>query len=219
MLQNSNDNIYIFEPDAAAVVAIQAFQPGASIASATDSGRLLQAEVRRQLNLYHKELLDVSRGRRNTMAVAANSDSAGLASMLWQQVFQPVWARVLAPWLQMQKMESNAQEARVDTSGHQKFSNTLAARAIVLRSQVWVGCLVADYQLIEFEGRMLYEFRTTPQLQNSWPLSEKASALVHTLMHLTRASDRMFPGRSLTCHAYKLQGECAVCFLSSASAL
>eukprot|EP00953_Heterococcus_sp_UTEX-ZZ885_P032432 16947-Heterococcus_DN1.PRE.2 len=142
-----------------------------------------------------------------------------MLARLWQQVFQPVWARVLAPWLQMQKMESNAQEARVDTSGHQKFSNTLAARAIVLRSQVWVGCLVADYQLIEFEGRMLYEFRTTPQLQNSWPLSEKASALVHTLMHLTRASDRMFPGRSLTCHAYKLQGECAVCFLSSASAL
>jgi hypothetical protein len=118
MLQNSRD---LFEPDAAAVLPIKAFRPGASVSTAADKGRLLQAEVRRQLNLYHKELLAVSRIRRNTMAVAANLDSGGLdvkqaqgrlpenlplvTSMVaksWEQVYQPLWAKVIEPWLQMQ---------------------------------------------------------------------------------------------------------------------
>jgi hypothetical protein len=66
MLQNTKD---LFEPDAAAMLAIKAFRPGADITSAADKGRLLQAEVRRQLALYHKELLAVSRRRINTIAV------------------------------------------------------------------------------------------------------------------------------------------------------
>jgi hypothetical protein len=121
MLQNSKD---LFEPDAAAMLAIRAFRPGASISTAADNGRLLKTEVRRQ----HKELLTVSRTRRNTIAVAATLDSAGLdvkqaqgrlpenlsliTSMvadLWKQVYQPVWAKVIEPWLLMQKLESSSQ--------------------------------------------------------------------------------------------------------------
>jgi hypothetical protein len=58
MLQNSKD---LFEPDAAAMLAIQAFRPGADVSSAFHGGQLLQTEVRRQLNLYHKELLAATR--------------------------------------------------------------------------------------------------------------------------------------------------------------
>jgi hypothetical protein len=50
MLQNNRD---IFEPDSAAIAAIQAFRPGASISAIRDKGQLLRAEVRRQLSLYH----------------------------------------------------------------------------------------------------------------------------------------------------------------------
>jgi hypothetical protein len=75
MLQHTKD---LFEPDAAAMLAIQAFRPGADINSAADKGRLLQAEVRRQLCLYHKELLSVSRKRTNTIAVKATLDAGGL---------------------------------------------------------------------------------------------------------------------------------------------
>jgi hypothetical protein len=125
MLQNTKD---LFEPDAAAIAAIQAFRRGANISATRDRGQLLRAEVRRQLSLYHHEMLAASRRRRNTMAVAANLDSAGLdvkqaqgrlpndltlitamGASLWKQVFEPVWTGVLEQWLRAQKMKSSAQ--------------------------------------------------------------------------------------------------------------
>jgi hypothetical protein len=125
MLQSTKD---LFEPDAAAIAAIQAFRPGANISATRDRGQLLRAEVRRQLSLYHNEMLAVSRRRRNTMAVAANLDSAGLdvkqaqgrlpkdltliaamVARLWEQVFEPVWTGAIEPWLQAQKKESSIQ--------------------------------------------------------------------------------------------------------------
>jgi hypothetical protein len=77
MLQNSKD---LFEPDAAALLAIQAFRPGADVSSAFQGGQLLQTEVRtsRQLNLYHKELLAATHKRGSSIAVAANLDSGGI---------------------------------------------------------------------------------------------------------------------------------------------
>jgi hypothetical protein len=242
MLQNSKD---LFEPDAAAVVAMEAFRPGASVSTAADKGRLLQAEVRRQLNLYHKELLAVSRTRRNTMAVAANLDSGGLdvkqaqgrlpenpslltsmVANLWQQVYQPLWSKVNEPWLQMQKLESTPQaflEIR-SVDGFAAFAekqgltheDTVNLRTLLqlelsfLRSQVWLGSLVSEFRVVENLGRRLYEFRVSCSFKAAgkaapgslpaatrWPLSEKASVLVHTLLHLTSGSDRLFPGRSL----------------------
>jgi hypothetical protein len=242
LLQHSRD---LFEPDAAAIVAIQAFRPGASINTTADNGRMLQAEVRRQLNLYHKELLAVSRRRRNTMAVTANLDSAGLdvkqaqgrlpkdtalittmIAKLWQQVFQPVWTAVLEPWLQQQNRETSIQSYLLcdDFEGFAAFAEKqeltqqdvknlrtlLQLDLSFLRSQVWLGSLVTEYKLIEHEGRRLYEFRTTRNFKTGgkaaanslpsasrWPLSENASALVHTLLHLKSASNFIFPGSSL----------------------
>jgi hypothetical protein len=242
ILQNSKD---LFEPDAAAVLAIQAFRPGASVSTAADKGRLLQAEVRRQLNLYHKELLAVSRTRRNTMAVAANLDSGGLdvkqaqgrlpenlslvtsmVAKLWEQVYQPLWAKVIEPWLQMQTLESTPQAylkiknfdgfaafAKQQGLTHEDIVNLrtlLQLDLSFLRSQVWLGSVVLEFKLIEHEGLKLYEFRTSRAFKTAgkaapgslpaasrWPLSEKASTLVHTLLHLTSGSDRLCPGRSL----------------------
>jgi flagellar motor protein MotB len=242
LLQNSED---LFEPDAAAVLAIEAFRPGASVSTAADKGGLLQAEVRRQLALYHKELLAVSRTRRNTMAVAANLDSGGLdvkqargrlpenpslltsmVANLWQQVYQPLLVKVIEPWLQMQKLESNPQAylkiksvdgfaAFAEKQGltHEDIGNLrtlLQLELSFLKSQVWLGSLVSEFKVVEHQGRRLYEFKVSRSFKTAgkaahgslpaatrWPLTEKASALVHTLLHLTSGSDRLFPGRSL----------------------
>jgi hypothetical protein len=243
MLQNTK---HLFEPDAAAIAAIQAFRPAANISAIRDRGQLLRAEVRRQLSLYHKEMLAASRKRRNTMAVAANLDSAGLdvkqaqgrlpadltlitamIAKLWDQVFERVWTKVIVPWLRAQKMESSVQSYLLCES-FEGFAHYAEAQGLTpqdlrnlrtllqlelsfLRSQVWVGSLVVEYTLSEYGGRKLYEFRTSRSFKTAgkqkaeslpaskkWPLSEKTSALVHTLVQLTAsATDHMFPGRSL----------------------
>jgi hypothetical protein len=75
MLQHSKD---LFEPDAAALLAIRSFWAGAGMDNNADRGRLLNSEVRRQLALYHRELVAAARRRRNTIAVAGNLDAGGL---------------------------------------------------------------------------------------------------------------------------------------------
>jgi hypothetical protein len=77
-----------------------------------------------------------------------------------------------------------------------------------LRSQVWLdtGSLVSEFKLIEHEGLKLYEFRTSRAFKTAgkdapgslpaatrWPLSEKQSALVHTLLHVAGDGTRMLP--------------------------
>jgi hypothetical protein len=241
MLQNTKD---LFEPDAAAIAAIQAFRPGASISAIRDRGQLLRAEVRRQLSLYHKEMLAVSRRRRNTMAADANLDSAGLdvkqaqgrlpkdltlltamMTRLWNQVFEPVWTGVIEPWLQAQKKESSVQSYLLceNFEGFTHFAEDQGLtkqdvknlRALLqlelsfLRSQVWGSSLVSEFHLTEHEGCKLYEFRTSRSFKTAgkpapgslpaatrWPLSIKTSALVHILLHLTSASNYVFPGTS-----------------------
>jgi hypothetical protein len=241
MLQNTKD---LVEPDAAAIAAIQAFRPGASISAIRDSGQLLRAEVRRQLSLYRKEMLAVSRRRRNTMAVAANLDSAGLdvkqaqgrlpkdltlitvmVARLWQQVFEPVWTGVVAQWLRAQKMESSvqsylscenfagfahfAEEQGLTQQDMKNLRTLLQLDLSFLRSQVWESSLVSEFNLTEHAGCKLYEFRTSRSFKTAgkpapgslpsstkWPLSIKTSALVHTLLHLTSASNYVFPGTS-----------------------
>jgi hypothetical protein len=79
-----------------------------------------------------------------------------------------------------------------------------------LRSHVWLGSLVSEFKVVEHQGRRLYEsglsrsFKTAGKAApgslptaTRWPLSEKTSALVHTLLPLTSGNDRLFPGRSL----------------------
>jgi hypothetical protein len=241
MLQNNRD---LFEPDAAAIAAIQAFRPGANINAIRDEGQLLRAEVRRQLSLYHKEMLAVSRRRRNTMAVAANLDSAGLdvkqaqgrlpenpslitsmVANLWHQVYQPLWSGVIEPWLRAQKMQSSVQSylSRENFEGFTAFAEEqgltqqdmknlrtlLQLDLSFLRSQVWESSLVSEFNLTEHEGCKLYEFRTSRSFKTDgkpapgslpsstkWPLSIKTSALVHTLLNLTSASDYVLPGTS-----------------------
>jgi hypothetical protein len=238
MLQNTKD---LFEPDAAAMLAIKAFRPGADISSAADKGRLLQAEVRRQLALYHKELLAVSRRRISTIAVNANLDAGGLdrkvaggrlpedlslitemLAQLWLQAFQPVWSKVIDPWLQLQKTESTLQ-AYLATESADSFAEFADKQGLTqqdichlrvllqlelsfLRSQVWLGCTVSEFKLIEHDSRKLYEFRTSRSFKTCgkagagslpaatrWPLSEKQSAVVHTLLHGARGGERLFP--------------------------
>jgi flagellar motor protein MotB len=75
---------------------------------------------------------------------------------------------------------------------------------------VWLGSLVSEFKVVEHQDRRLYEFRVRRSFKTAgkaapgslpaatrWPLSQKASVLVHTLLHLTSRSDRLFPGRSL----------------------
>jgi hypothetical protein len=242
MLQNSKD---LFEPDAAAFVAIEAFRPDANIESAAEKGRLLQAEVRRQLALYHQELVQVSRTHRNTMSVAANLDSGGLdvkqaqgrlpeklalithmIAQLWEQVYAPVWSQVIEPWLQRRELESTVQSylGTKDLEGFTEFAEKqgltqhdiddlrtlLQLELSFLRSQVWVSSLVAEFKVIDDQGgRKLYEFRTSRSFKTAdkaavgslpaasrWPLSERQSALVHTLLRFSGGSHRIFPGLS-----------------------
>eukprot|EP00953_Heterococcus_sp_UTEX-ZZ885_P011628 6727-Heterococcus_DN1.PRE.1 len=222
MLQNTKS---LFEPDAQAVLAIQAFRPGAIINSNADKGRLLQAEVRRQLALYHKELLAATRKRRSSIAVTANLDSGGIdrkvaggrlpenlslitemIANLWQQVFQPVWLKVIAPWLVSNKRGTNVQsylatrsfDGFADFAQKQGFTkqdtnnlrNLLQLELCFLRSQVWIGSLVSEFKLIEDQGSPLYEFRTSRSFKTAgkaspgslpaatrWPLSQRQSAV------------------------------------------
>jgi hypothetical protein len=223
------------------MLAIQAFRPGADVSSAFHGGQLLQTEVRRQLNLYHKELLAATRKRRSSIAVAANLDSGGIdrkvaagrlpkslslitdmRAELWDQVFQPLWSRVLEPWLHSVKREG-ALQSYLETRSFdgfaafaekQGFTNQdlqnlrilLQLELSFLRSQVWLVCLVSEFKLIEHEVLKLYEFRTLRTFKTAgkaapgslpaatrWPLSEKQSALVHTLVHVAGDSNRMLP--------------------------
>jgi hypothetical protein len=129
-------------------------------------------------------------------------------------------------WLQMQKLESTPQAylkiknfdwfaafAKQQGLTHEDIVNLrtlLQLDLSFLRSQVWLGSLVLDFKLIEHEGLKLYEFRTFRAFKTAgkaapgslpaatrWPLSEKVSVLVHTLLHLTIGTERMFPARSL----------------------
>jgi hypothetical protein len=125
MLQNTKD---LFEPDAAAFLAVKAFRPGASVDSEANKGRLLQAEVRRQLALYHKEMLAAARKRTNTIAVQGNLDPGGIdtkiaggrlpedmrliskmRAQLWAQVFDTVWQQVVEPYLLLHHSECTPQ--------------------------------------------------------------------------------------------------------------
>jgi hypothetical protein len=141
MLQHSKD---LFKPDAAALLAIQSLLAGAGGDIDADKGRLLNSEVRRQLALYHRELVAAARKRRNTIAVAGNLDAGGLdgkvaggrwpADMslitamiahLWSQVWQPSWEKVVVPYLQQKGMKCTLQSFLSDN----KPGAELAVRA------------------------------------------------------------------------------------------
>jgi hypothetical protein len=75
-----------------------------------------------------------------------------------------------------------------------------------LRSQVWLGSALSEFKLILHDGRQLYEFRTSRSFKTAgkagaaslpaatrWPLSERQSAVVHTLLQLAPGSGRLFP--------------------------
>jgi hypothetical protein len=64
MLQRSDD---IFEPDTLDNIAIKAFWPDADVSTGGDKGQLLSGVVRRQLALYHRELVTTSHSRKKTM--------------------------------------------------------------------------------------------------------------------------------------------------------
>eukprot|EP00953_Heterococcus_sp_UTEX-ZZ885_P020322 11376-Heterococcus_DN1.PRE.1 len=125
LLQNSKD---LFEPDAAALLAIQSLLAGSGMNNDAEKGRLLSSEVRRQLALYHRELVAATRRRRNTIAVAGNLDAGGLdckvaggrlpadislitamIAHLWSQVWQPTWEKVVLPYLQQKGLECSMQ--------------------------------------------------------------------------------------------------------------
>jgi hypothetical protein len=125
MLQHSKG---LFEPDATALLAIQSLLAGAGGDIDADKGRLLNSEVRRQLALYHRELVAATRKRRYTIAVAGNLDAGGLDSKvangrlprdislitvmiahLWSQVWQTTWAKVVVPYLQQKGQQCTVQ--------------------------------------------------------------------------------------------------------------
>jgi hypothetical protein len=135
MLQHSKD---LFEPDAAALLAIQSLLAGAGGDMDADKGRLLNSEVRRQLALYHRELVAAARKRRNTIAVAGNLDAGGLdgkvaggrlprdislitvmIAHLWSQVWQTTtWAKVVVPYLQQKGVKCTVQSfLRIEAPG------------------------------------------------------------------------------------------------------
>jgi hypothetical protein len=87
------------------------------------------------------------------MAVAANLDSAGLdvkqaqgrlpkdltlitaiMARLWDQVFEPVWTKVIVPWLRGQKMESSVQSyllcENIEGVAHHLFSMSILTFAL-----------------------------------------------------------------------------------------
>jgi hypothetical protein len=75
MLQRTDD---IFEPDTLDNIAIKAFWPDADVSTGGNKGQLLSGVVRRQLALYHRELVITSHNRRKTIAVDGRLDPGGL---------------------------------------------------------------------------------------------------------------------------------------------
>ena len=148
-----------------------------------------------------------------------------MVARLWKQVFEPVWTGVVEPWLQAQKKESSiqsylscenfdgftqfAEEQGLTQQDMKNLRTLLQLDLSFLRSQVWLSSLVSEIHLTEYEGGKLYEFRTSRSFKTAgkpapeslpaatrWPLSVKTSALVHTLLNLTSASNYVFPGTS-----------------------
>jgi hypothetical protein len=145
-----------------------------------------------------------------------------MLAQLWQQLFQPVWSLVIDPWLQLQRTESTLQAylTTETAASSAEFADKqglmqqdichlrvlLQLELPFLRSQVWLGCAVSEFKLMEHDGRKLYEFRTSRSFKTCgkagagslpaatrWPLSEKQSAVVQTLLHGARGGERLFP--------------------------
>jgi hypothetical protein len=136
MLQHSDD---LFEPDSSAHIAIQLQWPTAATTAHHQGGHLFNGEVRRQLALYHRELVNTSGNRKNTIAVKGKLDPGGLQqkqaggrlpadlslitrmrAQLWEQVWTPVWTKV-QDWLRSRGLEASEQSylstAHLDTLG------------------------------------------------------------------------------------------------------
>jgi hypothetical protein len=124
MLQHSDD---LFEPDSSAHIAIQLLWPKATVTAYPQGGHLFSGEVRRQLALYHREMVNTARNRKNTIAVGGRLDPGGLRrkqakgrlpndlslitkmrAQLLRQVWSPVWSKV-QDWLRSQGVEASEQ--------------------------------------------------------------------------------------------------------------
>ena len=136
MLQHSDD---LFEPDSSAHIAIQLQWPTAATTAHHQGGHLFNGEVRRQLALYHREMVSNSRNRKNSIAVKGKLDPGGvqqkqakgrlpkdlslvtrMRGQLWTQVWAPVWDKV-QDWLLLQGFEATEQSylstTHLDTLG------------------------------------------------------------------------------------------------------
>jgi hypothetical protein len=124
LLQHSDD---LFEPDSAAHVAIQLLWPTAASFACPRGGHMFSGEVRRQLALYHREMVNTARNRKNTIAVGGKLDPGGLLkkqaggrlpkdltqitrmrAQLRTQVWSPVWTKI-QDWLRSQGLEASEQ--------------------------------------------------------------------------------------------------------------
>jgi hypothetical protein len=138
---------------------------------------------------------------------------------LWQQVWQPVWAKVMDR-LESQMMDTTLQayltsdepclqKHGLTVADIKSLQTLLAVELSFLRSQVWREALCSEFKLVKHTGKKTYEFRTSRSFKTAgraasgsltaatrWPLSEKQSAVVHTLLHLEDANARIFPGLS-----------------------
>jgi hypothetical protein len=144
-----------------------------------------------------------------------------MKEQLWKQVWTPVWLKV-SEWLQSEGMEPTLQKflssENLDALGSalQKTGLTRANIANLqtllglelsfLRSLVWCEALCKELSIVEHEGKKLYLFKFTRSFKRAsstshgslpasshCPLSERQSAVVHTLLQLDKRADRLFP--------------------------
>jgi hypothetical protein len=236
-MQHSAD---LFEPDALTNVAIKAYWPHADTSNALDKGQLLSGEVRRQLALYHREMVSAARRGKHTIAIGSKLDPGGLQrkqaggrlprklssittmkAQLWKQIWTPVWDKI-AEWLQSQQIEPTLQnyinsahsdvlakylrEQGLTNSDCTNLRTLLGLDLSFSRSQVWREALCRECSVVEHEGSKLYLSKLTRSFKRAcsqshgslpaatqWPLSVTQSAVVHTLLHLDKRAERLFP--------------------------
>eukprot|EP00953_Heterococcus_sp_UTEX-ZZ885_P011049 6415-Heterococcus_DN1.PRE.1 len=130
-----------------------------------------------------------------------------MLAQVWEQVYAPVWSQVIEAWLQRQELESTVQSYHdnKDLVGFTEFAEKQGLTQHDIDNLRTL--LQLELSFLGSQGRKLYEFRTSRSFKSAgkaaagslpaasrWPLSERQSALVHTLLQFSDESHRIFPG-------------------------
>eukprot|EP00953_Heterococcus_sp_UTEX-ZZ885_P013909 7936-Heterococcus_DN1.PRE.1 len=154
MLQRTHD---IYEIDCAALAALQTVLEPEYLASSSNDGHVMAAEVRRQLALYQQDRLASARHRKRTTLAARGLDPGGLLekaaggrlpedlrlvtkmmATLWQQLYTSTWEKVVVLWLQKSDDDVTVQSflATTTVSDHSEQFRTFAATCGITHDDV-----------------------------------------------------------------------------------